>query len=409
MKKGVCSFAQKAEFASHHIHPIGKVKFLIIDGEIRMDQQNDHDNFQRVLARETYEKAELSIYENPKYYDYYNYSNTVVTFRRKHANDINVALLHVSYETGQELQSLVLNEYPTVKKHGGIRVTIDSTAPPISQGIIMIWTALCVVLSFLACCCLANYMDDMYEIHQPEPEPPRRPRRPKLTPEQVEKMPIGIFDGSQLVYNDEECPCVETEQEGDIEQNRCLQPAEGSLDACTICLDEYEVGDKVRCLPCGHAFHANCIARWLIERHATCPLCNHSMVEEESDDEEDEDDDGPIDPPGTVLADPPTTIEEETSIRDPWWRYIFPRRERRAEIGEGLTEPLLQEQPEDLEEARPVTESVDEETPLAEEPQASEEAAVSEEPEVIAHDTQDEEAPAQTQEEETLDEPNSSD
>jgi len=32
---------------------------------------------------------------------------------------------------------------------------------------------------------------------------------------------------------------------------------------CSICISEYEEGDRMRILPCTHEFHAGCIDRWL--------------------------------------------------------------------------------------------------------------------------------------------------
>ncbi|XP_078440276.1 RING/U-box superfamily protein isoform X2 [Wolffia australiana] len=42
---------------------------------------------------------------------------------------------------------------------------------------------------------------------------------------------------------------------------------------CYICLLEYEEGDPVRVLPCGHEFHQSCVDKWLKEVHRVCPLC----------------------------------------------------------------------------------------------------------------------------------------
>ncbi|XP_073141748.1 receptor homology region, transmembrane domain- and RING domain-containing protein 2-like [Henckelia pumila] len=43
--------------------------------------------------------------------------------------------------------------------------------------------------------------------------------------------------------------------------------------ACTICLEDYVVGEKLRILPCCHKFHANCVDTWLTSRRTFCPIC----------------------------------------------------------------------------------------------------------------------------------------
>ncbi|XP_062092338.1 RING-H2 finger protein ATL74-like [Humulus lupulus] len=49
---------------------------------------------------------------------------------------------------------------------------------------------------------------------------------------------------------------------------------------CTICLGEFETGDKVRVLPkCCHGFHVRCIDPWLVS-HSSCPTCRRSLLEQ---------------------------------------------------------------------------------------------------------------------------------
>jgi len=47
-------------------------------------------------------------------------------------------------------------------------------------------------------------------------------------------------------------------------------------ECCAVCLVEYEDGDEVRHLPCGHEFHVECIDSWL-ENHTSCPTCRHAL------------------------------------------------------------------------------------------------------------------------------------
>jgi len=41
---------------------------------------------------------------------------------------------------------------------------------------------------------------------------------------------------------------------------------------CSICMEAYKKGDKLKQLPCKHEFHDSCIDRWLNLKNA-CPLC----------------------------------------------------------------------------------------------------------------------------------------
>ncbi|KAJ3862652.1 hypothetical protein EV359DRAFT_44742 [Lentinula novae-zelandiae] len=45
------------------------------------------------------------------------------------------------------------------------------------------------------------------------------------------------------------------------------------VEQCLICLEEYDKQDSVRVLECKHAFHMDCVDRWLLEGRNSCPAC----------------------------------------------------------------------------------------------------------------------------------------
>ncbi|KAL0940716.1 E3 ubiquitin-protein ligase [Colletotrichum truncatum] len=59
---------------------------------------------------------------------------------------------------------------------------------------------------------------------------------------------------------------AETEKPGGVQQD------EANL-GCTICTEDFSVGEDVRVLPCNHKFHPNCVDPWLVNVSGTCPLC----------------------------------------------------------------------------------------------------------------------------------------
>ncbi|KAM3176054.1 hypothetical protein ACTXT7_007284 [Hymenolepis weldensis] len=62
-------------------------------------------------------------------------------------------------------------------------------------------------------------------------------------------------------------------------------------DTCAICLEDYAIGDKLRVLPCHHAYHSKCVDRWLLRRQRSCPVCKYRI--HRAHDEQDSDADGP--------------------------------------------------------------------------------------------------------------------
>lgn len=50
-------------------------------------------------------------------------------------------------------------------------------------------------------------------------------------------------------------------------------------DECAICLSQFERGDHVRILPCGHLFHKLEVDSWLLEWKKLCPICRTDVTQ----------------------------------------------------------------------------------------------------------------------------------
>lgn len=50
-------------------------------------------------------------------------------------------------------------------------------------------------------------------------------------------------------------------------------------DGCAICIEDFSEGERVKALPCHHAFHPRCIDQSLERLAATCPVCRTQINE----------------------------------------------------------------------------------------------------------------------------------
>jgi len=59
---------------------------------------------------------------------------------------------------------------------------------------------------------------------------------------------------------------------GDVKEDKC----------CAICLCDFELGERVKTLPCSHYFHVQCIGEWL-RVNKICPVDRKNIITGESD------------------------------------------------------------------------------------------------------------------------------
>jgi hypothetical protein len=60
--------------------------------------------------------------------------------------------------------------------------------------------------------------------------------------------------------------------ENDARSTKSAERVDDEHLGCTICTEDFAVGDDVRVLPCDHKFHPPCIDPWLVNVSGTCPL-----------------------------------------------------------------------------------------------------------------------------------------
>ena len=91
--------------------------------------------------------------------------------------------------------------------------------------------------------------------------------------EEIEEVKIGL-DQDQI----DALPIMKYSSEMEKQAKSLNKKSTGptSNNFCSICIVDYRNGDKLRCLPCFHRFHKQCIDEWLIIKNE-CPLCKSSI------------------------------------------------------------------------------------------------------------------------------------
>ena len=287
-REGSCTTLEKLNYIRNNIEPANLVHYLILDGS---DRHHHHQVLaDTVVLNELEAATELSLSLQQHHQKHQELCQTDDCLKKRDES-IPIHVLHVSFRTEYKLLDYLLHQSDTMRADGGPRVAIDSkiNANRLSENVAL---AVAAFTLLGACLCSLGLL-----IHgnrsgwwEPEPmrPPPRRRNQRRLRREQVKEMlPVYRFNGTELeIIPEESETAVVLDEEGNPRPRvPPLLPAE--LDCCSICLDDYEDGDRVRVIdPCNHTFHSKCIGKWLVERSATCPLCKHDLYD--SDDEESE-------------------------------------------------------------------------------------------------------------------------
>ncbi|XP_055796885.1 E3 ubiquitin-protein ligase RNF13-like [Salvelinus fontinalis] len=157
---------------------------------------------------------------------------------------IDIPSVFVSEETANSLKE----DYTYDK--GGHVVLMPDFSLPLEYYLIpfLITVGICLIL--IVVFMITKFVQDRH-----------RARRSRLRKDQLKKLPIHKY------------------KKGDV------------YDVCAICLDEYEDGDKLRVLPCSHAYHSKCVDPWLTKTKKTCPVCKQKVVPSAGDSDSDSDGD----------------------------------------------------------------------------------------------------------------------
>ncbi|KAJ8458790.1 hypothetical protein OPV22_031716 [Ensete ventricosum] len=111
------------------------------------------------------------------------------------------------------------------------------------------------------------------------------PDAPSMTEEEINALPVHKYkvqfssrqSGGSVLQQASSSSISATEQKRQeaTKLDGNLKTPEDEL-TCSVCLEQVNVGELVRSLPCLHQFHANCIDPWL-RQQGTCPVCKHRV------------------------------------------------------------------------------------------------------------------------------------
>jgi len=278
-----------------------------------------------------------------------------------------------------DLLSRLQHQSPESLEQGGIQILLDGwIGPSYPYSIYDLMSMLGIILMCLATLSCLTTSNNMIQAHEHDTTDPtgnnrshRMRRRTRLlTLQEVQYLPEILLDTSDstssrwtfLKLSHTPNPSTVSSrtsiriissslhEDGTDGGNVCGEytsdaenPFPESSSLCTICLDEYVSGDKLRVLPCQHSFHSTCITPWLTERSSTCPLCK-ALLEVRHVDENNRENanTSSVDDLQTLVN---LYVESRTITVIPTiWRHIFSRDQQNRVADDSsisLRQPLL--------------------------------------------------------------------
>ena len=101
----------------------------------------------------------------------------------------------------------------------------------------------------------------------------------QLPPMPMQEGGINFQDFMQQTLNQQNAFKHVLSEEGEkaIEKIKYDSNVHSDIKACPIMQMDFEEGEEVAQLPCGHIFNPEAILRWLKDEKAECPICRHKM------------------------------------------------------------------------------------------------------------------------------------